>query len=93
MKKSDQKFIAVWEKNLEKGKRNFILKHGIVWGVYMCIVTEIINYFIKTHENPITSGKYIFLFIFWLLAGIINAYVIWYFQNRKFNKLKNSVIS
>lgn len=89
MKESDHKFIETWENQVKKGKRKYLLKNGIGWGVWMFIFTEIANYLFEIRPVPGEFKEYVFLFIWWLSGGFLFSYFTWYFQKKKYNKLMN----
>lgn len=91
MKNNDETFVPMWEKTLEKGKLNFVLKFGVLWAFSLFFFTELFNYFAKINETPMTFEKYLFKFFFYLVGTVLLSLILWYFQNKKYQKMKNLV--
>jgi hypothetical protein len=91
VKKKEQLFITFWEKQLEKGRWKYILATGLSWGTFMFVFMEIVNFFNEWRLETMTTGKYIFLFIYWLVGGLLFGLINWYFSNKRYNKLKRQL--
>jgi|TARA_R110000737_G_scaffold134970_2_gene166187 uncharacterized membrane protein YwaF len=90
MKKADEKFLSIWEKHLEKGKLQYVLKNAISWGIFMFLFMGVTNYFLNYNENPMSVNKYILSFFFWQIGGIGYGLLIWFIQNKRYEKLKKA---
>ncbi|MDF2444855.1 MAG: hypothetical protein K0S46_91 [Moraxellaceae bacterium] len=78
--------IGYWEKIRAKGRARFILVNGMLgYGISMFFA---MTFFVL--DDPITFWLLVSWAVIWLIGGAIFGALIWYVQERQYNKVGGS---
>ena len=90
---SHEKFMALWQKRIAKGRTHFMIKFTILWGGAMIILVPLFNLIFEGTLNLdafiaefTTSDIYLKLLIF-PLAGAILGYINWTNGVKRYNQI------
>ena len=91
MKARDQKFMDYWEKTRGKGRRKFVLKSGLLWGVLTALFTELFSLKEKGITEAFFSLEFVFRLGIFLFFGILLfGFFAWKLNERKYFTLKET---
>ena len=91
MKARDQKFMDYWEKTRGKGRRKFVLKSGLLWGVLTALFTELFSLREKGIMEAVFSLEFVFRLGIFLIFGILLfGFLAWKLNERKYFTLKET---
>ncbi|WP_353893087.1 hypothetical protein PRVXH_002494 [Proteinivorax hydrogeniformans] len=83
----DQKFESKWKSIREKGRKQYTLKRGVVYGVLLSIMGLIVNA-IKDNSNQILDERFLTsVFLYFFLAFII-AFFEWGSKEGRYQRIK-----
>ena len=80
-----------WEKTRGKGRRKFVLKSGLLWGVLTALFTELFSLNEKGIMEAFFSLEFVFRLGIFLIFGILLfGFLAWKLNERKYFKLKET---
>ena len=88
MKERDKKFIEKWSKMREKGKFNYMIKSGLLWGLFTVIFTQLLKLDEMSFRELFLSKFFVVSILIYLVIGVFGfGYVMWLFSERRYRKL------
>lgn len=88
MKERDKKFIEKWSKTREKGKFNFMIRIGLLWGLFTVIFIQLLKLDEMSFKELFLSKFFIGNLIIYMVIGVFGfGYVMWLFSERRYRKL------
>ena len=92
---SQEKFVALWQKRITKGRTHYIIKFALLWGIGMIIFMSLFNvifdgnFTIEALTSEFTAKEiYIKLIIFPIAGGILG-YINWNNGVKRYNQITN----
>lgn len=90
MKERDKKFIEKWSKIREKGKFNYMIKSGLLWGLFTVIFIQLLKLDEMSFRELFLSKFFVVSLLIYLVIGVFGfGYVMWLFSERKYRKLNS----
>ena len=90
MKERDKKFIEKWSKTREKGKFNFMIRIGLLWGLFTVIFIQLLKLDEMSFRELFLSKFFIVNLLIFMVIGVFGfGYVMWLFSERKYRKLNS----
>ena len=90
MKERDKKFIEKWSKIREKGKFNYMIKSGLLWGLFTVIFTQLLKLDETSFRELSLSKFFVVSLLIYLVIGVFGfGYIIWLFAERRYRKLNS----
>ena len=90
MKERDKKFIEKWSKTREKGKFNFMIRIGLLWGLFTVIFIQLLKLDEMSLRELFLSKFFVINLLIYMVIGIFGfGYVMWLFSERKYRKLNS----
>ena len=90
MKERDKKFIEKWSKIREKGKFNYMIKSGLLWGFFTVIFIQLLKLDEMSFRELFLSKFFVVSLLIYLVIGVFGfGYVMWLFSERKYRKLNS----
>ena len=90
MKERDKKFIEKWSKTREKGKFNFMIRIGLLWGLFTVIFIQLLKLDEMSLRELFLSKFFVINLLIYMVIGIFGfGYVMWLFSERKYHKLNS----
>ena len=88
MKERDKKFIEKWSKTREKGKFNYMIRNGLLWGLFTVILMQLLKLDEKSFRELFLSKLFVVNLLIYMVIGVFGfGYVMWLFSERKYRKL------
>ena len=90
MKERVKKFIEKWSKTREKGKFNFMIRIGLLWGLFTVIFIQLLKLDEMSFRELFLSKFFIVNLLIFMVIGVFGfGYVMWLFSERKYRKLNS----
>ena len=90
MKERDKKFIEKWSKIREKGKFNYMIKSGFLWGLFTVIFTQLLKLDEMSFRELFLSKFFVVSLLIYLVIGVFGfGYIMWLFAERRYRKLNS----
>ena len=90
MKERDKKFIEKWSKIREKGKFNYMIKSGLLWGLFTVIFTQLLKLDEMSFRELFLSKFLVVSLLIYLVIGVFGfGYIMWLFAERRYRKLNS----
>ena len=90
MKERDKKFIEKWSKTREKGKFNFMIRIGLLWGLFTVIFIQLLKLDEMSFRELFLSKFFVVNLLIFMVIGVFGfGYVMWLFSERKYRKLNS----
>lgn len=88
MRKKDQKFISYWENIVRKGRLQYAVIHGIIFGSLLFTISFIFSHFDSNISNLFIGDQFFYTLMIYILGGVLYEGVFsWYFNTKKYNNL------
>ena len=88
MKERDKKFIEKWSKTREKGKFNFMIRIGLLWGLFTVIFIQLLKLDEMSFRELFLSTLFLVKLLIYVVMGVFGfGYVMWLFSERRYRKL------
>ena len=88
MKERDKKFIEKWSKTREKGKFNFMIKSGFLFGLFTVIIMQLLKLDEMSFRELFLSTLFLVKLLIYVVMGVFGfGYVMWLFSERRYRKL------
>lgn len=88
MTDKDRKFIAYWENIKKKGRVNYAIVHGIIFGTLIFILCFIFSHFDANIANLFIGKQFFISLLLYLIGGIFYEGIFsWYFNTKKYQNL------
>ena len=90
MKERDKKFIEKWSKIREKGKFNYMIKSGLLWGLFTVIFIQLLKLDEMSFRELFLSKFFVVSLLIYLVIGVFGfGYIMWLFAERRYRKLNS----
>ena len=90
MKERVKKFIEKWSKTREKGKFNFMIRIGLLWGLFTVIFIQLLKLDEMSLRELFLSKFFVINLLIFMVIGVFGfGYVMWLFSERKYRKLNS----
>jgi len=90
MKERDKKFIEKWSKTREKGKFNFMIKSGFLFGLFTVIIMQLLKLDEMSFRELFLSNFFVVNLLIHMVVGVFGyGYVMWLFSEIKYRKLNS----
>ena len=90
MKERDKKFIEKWSKTREKGKFNYMIRNGLLWGLFTVILTQLLKLDEMSFRELFLSKFFVINLLIFMVIGVFGfGYVMWLFAEKKYRKLNS----
>ena len=88
MKERDKKFIEKWSKTREKGKFNFMIRNGLLFGLFTVILMQLLKLDEMSFRELFLSKFFLVNLLIHMVIGVfVYGYVMWLFAEKKYRKL------
>ena len=88
MKERDKKFIEKWSKIREKGKFIYMIKSGLLFGLFTVILMQLLKLDEMTFRELFLSKFFVVNLLIHMVIGVfVYGYVMWLFAEKKYRKL------
>ena len=88
MKERDKKIIEKWSKTREKGKFNFMIRTGLLFGLFTVILMQLLKLDEMTFIELFLSKFFLVNLLIHMVMGVfVYGYVMWLFAEKKYRKL------
>lgn len=88
MKERDKKFIEKWSKTREKGKFNFMIRAGLLYGLITVILMQLLKLDEMSFRELFLSTLFVVKLLIYVVMGVFGfGYVMWLFSERRYRKL------
>ena len=88
MKERDKKFIEKWSKTREKGKFNFMIRAGLLYGLITVILMQLLKLDEMSFRELFLSTLFLVKLLIYVVMGVFGfGYVMWLFSERRYRKL------
>lgn len=88
MKERDKKFIENWSKTREKGKFNFMIRAGLLYGLITVILMQLLKLDEMSFRELFLSKFFVVNLLIFMVIGVFGfGYVMWLFSERRYRKL------
>lgn len=88
MKERDKKFIENWSKTREKGKFNFMIRAGLLYGLITVILMQLLKLDEMSFRELFLSTLFLVKLLIYVVMGVFGfGYVMWLFSERRYRKL------
>ena len=88
MKERDKKFIEKWSKTREKGKFNFMIKSGLLFGLFNVILMQLLKLYEMSLRELFLSKFFVVNLLIHMVIGVfVYGYLMWLFAEKKYRKL------
>ena len=89
MLRNDEEFINEWEKKKEWGMARYIFGYGSIFGLLLSLGILLFEYLNDSLNEVFLSDTYIKIIIMSLIFGYLLFGGAWWYQNRRYHRLKN----
>ena len=90
MKERDKKFIEKWSKTRGKGKFNFMIRVGLLWGLFTVILMQLLKLDEMSFRELFLSKFFVVNLIIYMVIGVFGfGYVMYLFSEKKYRKLNS----
>ena len=90
MKEKDKKFIEKWSKTREKGKFNFMIRAGLLFGLLTVILMQLLKLDEMSFRELFLSKFFLVNLLIHMVIGVFGfGYVMWLFAEKKYRKLNS----
>ncbi|MGB1647289.1 MAG: hypothetical protein ACPG9I_08350 [Crocinitomicaceae bacterium] len=90
MKERDKKFIEKWSKTREKGKFNFMIRAGLLFGLFTVIFMQLLKLDEMSFRELFLSKFFLVNLLIHMVIGVFGyGYVMWLFSEIKYRKLNS----
>ena len=90
MKERDKKFIEKWSKTREKGKFNFMIRAGLLFGLLTVILMQLLKLDEMSFRELFLSKFFLVNLLIHMVVGVFGyGYVMWLFSEIKYRKLNS----
>ena len=90
MKERDKKFIEKWSKTREKGKFNFMIRAGLLYGLITVILMQLLKLDEMSFRELFLSKFFVVNLLIHMVVGVFGyGYVMWLFSEIKYRKLNS----
>ena len=84
MKERDKKFIEKWSKTREKGKFNFMIKSGLLFGLFTVIFMQLLKLDEMSFRELFLSKFFVVNLLIHMVIGVfVYGYVMWLFAEKR----------
>ena len=88
MKERDKKFIEKWSKTREKGKFNFMIRAGLLFGLLTVILMQLLKLDEMSFRELFLSKFFVVNLLIYMVIGVFGfGYVMYLFSEKKYRKL------
>ena len=88
MKERDKKFIEKWSKTREKGKFNFMIRAGLLFGLFTVIFMQLLKLDEMSFRELFLSKFFVVNLLIYMVIGVFGfGYVMYLFSEKKYRKL------
>ena len=88
MKERDKKFIEKWSKTREKGKFNYMIRNGLLFGLFTVILMQLLKLDEMSFRELFLSKFFVVNLLIHMVNGVfVYGYVMWLFAEKKYRKL------
>ena len=90
MKERDKKFIEKWSKTRKKGKFNFMIRAGLLFGLLTVILMQLLKLDEMSFRELFLSKFFVVNLLIHMVIGVFGyGYVMWLFSEIKYRKLNS----
>ena len=90
MKERDKKFIEKWSKTREKGKFNFMIRAGLLYGLITVILMQLLKLDEMSFRELFLSTLFVVKLLIYAVIGVFGfGYIMWLFAERRYRKLNS----
>lgn len=88
MENYDEQFLKRWEKKRESGMLKYLFSTGGIFGLAAFVAFILMELYNHSLKEVFSSGQAIEKVITYFVLGMAFGGVMWYLNNRKYEKLK-----
>jgi len=89
----EEKFVALWQNRIAKGRTHYIIKFALLWGIGMIVFMSLFNVIFDGNftfdalKSEFTTKEIIIKIIIFPIAGAILGYINWNNGVKRYNQI------